>query len=138
MAWSTPPMFTTREHLVSADLNIIRDDLLFLRGDAAWTNVGSFSNSWVNYGLGTLSASYRLIGDRVLLRGAIKSGTVGSAAFTLPSGYRPTGTIILPALSNGAIGRLDIDSSGNVIPGGASSTGSNVVFALDGVVFSAV
>jgi sorbitol-specific phosphotransferase system component IIA len=45
-------------------------------------------NSWVNYGGTMQPAQYKRIGDRVYIRGVVKSGT-GSPIFTLPAGYRP-------------------------------------------------
>lgn len=50
-------------------------------------------NSWVHYadahGTGHPRASYRREGDRVVLQGLIKPGTLDAPAFQLPMGYRP-------------------------------------------------
>jgi len=53
---------------------------------------GLLVNNWVPVAAGYLMPAYRLIGDMVQVRGQIKSGTAGVAAFVLPVGYRPPGT----------------------------------------------
>lgn len=61
-------------------------------GDTAWTPA-TLTNGWVNYGSGLPDAAYRkLSSGEVLLRGTIRSGTIGQPAFTLPAGYRPGAT----------------------------------------------
>ena len=86
-------------------------------GDDTWTDVSSFSNSWVNYGGGYSNAGYKKIaGDCIKLRGLIKSGTVNSAAFTLPVGYRPPASTLFAVDSNSAYGRVYVSSAGVVIP----------------------
>lgn len=99
-----------------------------------WT-APSFLNSWVNYGGSYNTAGYfRDKNGIVHLRGMIKLGSVGSAAFTLPEGYRPTNNELLATISNGAIGRINIDSSGNVTP---ASPSNNAWVSLDGITFRA-
>ena len=108
-------------------------------GDWRW--IGSqgqpaFANSWVNYGAPYSSAAF--IKDPlgvVRLHGVIKSGTVGSAAFTLPPGYRPDAALTLPTISNGAFGRVDIFTAGTVVP---TAPSSNLSVSLDGITFLAV
>ena len=70
---------------------------------------------------------------RVHLQGVISSGTVASAAFTLPVGYRPASTRIFSVISNGAIGRFDISSAGVC----TLQAGSNVYVSLEGISFKA-
>lgn len=53
--------------------------------DSGWITVSSFTNSFS----GT-SVAYRKINNVVYLRGHISGGTPASAAFTLPTGFRPT------------------------------------------------
>lgn len=94
-------------------------------------HVPTYTNSWVTYG-GTQNFAY--MKDNlgfVHLRGIIKSGTIGSAAFTLPAGYLPATTIQQIANSNGAYGQFTITTGGVVTP----VTGSNAWFSFDGVVF---
>lgn len=105
--------------------------------DTGWTTV-TYSNSWVDYGSGYSSVGYRKVGSRVFLRGAMKSGTVGSAAFTLPTGYRPTGNIGVAVYSNNGSGSVEavltITSAGVATP----TFGSNVFFSVDNVSFDTV
>jgi len=103
-------------------------------GDTAWTNVSCApcSNSWTNTGGVYQVAGYLKDGAaQVHLRGAIKSGTLGLAAFTLPTGYRPTNRMIFASDSNGAYGQLLVNADGTVVP----NAGSNVQFNLDNVSF---
>jgi hypothetical protein len=88
----------------------------------------TFANGWVNFGAGTQVAGYtKDTNGWVHLRGTISTGTLNTAAFVLPSGYRPAATRGFTGLSNGAFGQLNVDSSGNVTP----VLGSNANFSLD-------
>lgn len=92
-------------------------------------------NSWVNFGGGFNSAGYYKDPFGIVhLRGMISTGTLTSAAFILPLGYRPVATELFAANSNDAMGRLTVDASGNVVP----RIGSNVFFSLDGLTFRAI
>ena len=69
-----------------------------------WQTV-SFEHSWVNYGGSYGNAAYMKDAFGVVhLRGMIKSGTVGSSAFTLPAGCRPPAQVLAVTISNSAIG----------------------------------
>jgi len=109
----------------------------------SWYEIGAagnpaFTNSWVNYGdVYNTAAYYKDHQNRVFLKGLIKSGTRGSAAFTLPVGYRPVKNEIFPSMSNDQISRTDVTSAGAVIPT-SFSTGSNAYVSLDGISFRAV
>ena len=73
-------------------------------GDTGWIAISSYSNSWAsNSGpaSGGSAAGYRRFGNRVILSGQIKSGASGNAAFTLPSGYRPTVAMAFPGATTG-------------------------------------
>ena len=92
-------------------------------------------NSWVNFDGGYLQAGYFKDGSgRIYLQGLIKSGTVGSAAFNLPVGYRPTNQLLFCSVSyhpaNPA--RVDIASNGNVI---IQIPTDNRYVSLDGINF---
>jgi len=101
-------------------------------GWGAWIAVASFSNSWVNFGSGAQDAEYRKHSDgRVELRGLIKTGTVTSSAFTLPTGYRPTAPVHVAVESNGAYGKVTVGTDGTVTP----AVGSNTSLSLDTVRF---
>jgi len=101
----------------------------------AW-NAPGFLNAWVNSGGSDMVAGYyreaRSDGSfRVYVRGKIKSGTIATAAFQLPSGYRPSGNVAFACASNGLFGETIVDTSGNVIP----QVGSNVWFDFGGITF---
>jgi hypothetical protein len=97
----------------------------------AWT-APTFTNSWVNFGSTLQVAQYRKRNDVVELRGAIKLGTIGTGAFTLPVGFRPPADIAFAVDSQGAYGRVDVTSAGVVTP----SFGNNASVRLDGIAFS--
>lgn len=100
-----------------------------------WVDVSSFSNSWVNYGGAYANAAYyKDQNGFVYLRGLIKSGTNAQTAFTLPAGYRPSGTNFLVSNSNGNFGSINVLSDGSVQPSG---TGSGTWFSFEGVRFYA-
>lgn len=101
----------------------------FLREDATWVApVPSLSwtaptllNSWVNVGAGKVPAGYTKDTNWVYIQGCIVSGTTTDATtlFVLPSGYRPTATVVIPGLGDGAAAPslafyMTIDTSGNV------------------------
>jgi hypothetical protein len=95
----------------------------------------AFANAWTHYGSPYSNAGYIKRPDGwVEMTGVIKSGTVGSVAFTLPPGFRPTSLKSLLTLSNGTTGRVDIATDGTVTPLAPSS---NLSVVLDGLHFKA-
>lgn len=97
----------------------------------------TLTNSWTNYGGTYEVASYRKMADgTVMLRGLIKTGTVGVAAFTLPVGYRPAGTSIWAALANAGMCRIDLNTTGTVIVTSYISPGTSLFVSLSGIRFS--
>lgn len=92
-------------------------------------------NSWVDYDTTFNTCQYYKDKDGVVhLKGLIKNGTMRTTAFTLPAGYRPSRKYLIATMTSpNVVGRLDIDTSGNVIP----TTGSNAWFSLDNVSFRA-
>ena len=103
----------------------------------SWTEVDSagapvFENSWVNYdGLHNTAAFYKDPFGVVHLKGMVKSGTVPSTVFTLPTNYRPDVYFTFPVISNSAIGTVDVLDDGQVVV----SSGSNVWLSLDVIRF---
>lgn len=100
----------------------------------------TMQNSWVSYDGGTdygIAGYYKDAAGVVHLRGLIKSGTMGAAAFTLPAGFRPQYRCIFMGLSanNNTICRVDVFQNGQVAPQGGS--GSNVWVSLEGMSFMA-
>lgn len=111
----------------------------------------AMQNAWVNFGSTYTTAAYRRDGNRVTLKGLIKSGVINSAAFTLPAGYRPAQDMHFPAHSAGETtgaasagtahthsvpdqGGVNVFTDGRVVPRTGSS---NTNFSLDGVSFIA-
>lgn len=95
----------------------------------------AFTNLWVNFGAPYANAGYLMRPDGwVELIGMIKTGTVGSSAFTLPPGWRPSTTKSIAVFSGSAnsIGRVDIGTDGTVTP---VSPSSNASVSLDGIHF---
>jgi hypothetical protein len=110
-----------------------------LKGEE-WREVGAtgqpaFTNSWVNHTAVTQesAAFYRDALGIVHLKGLIKSGTIGTSAFTLPEGYRPPLTKRFACPSAGAYGQCDVGADGTVVP----AVGNNANFDLSGVQFRA-
>lgn len=98
------------------------------------TYVSIFTNSWVNFGGSYGNAGYWKDSVGVVhLTGMIKSGTIGAAAFTLPTGYRPATDAAFSASSNSLFALVNVLSTGVVRP----DVGSNVSFSLEGITFRA-
>lgn len=110
----------------------------------AWTPISSFSGTWLAFGSSFQVPGYRMIGDRVELRGLLKNATSLTAnttypIATLPVGFRPS----LDEMFTGAAqvsgnqqpGRIDVTSAGvlNYTP---PVTGAVVFASLDQIVFS--
>lgn len=91
----------------------------------AWTNA-SIKSPWSSFGGGySYPRYYKDYAKRVHLEGMIKGGGSGNTMFTLPTGYRPEYDIIVSAHTSpgGAVCRITILASGDVLPGtGASSS----------------
>lgn len=85
-----------------------------------------FQNSWTNFGAPFAAASFRKSSDgtQLQLTGTIVGGTNAVAAFTLPSGYRPTTRkdIALWNSDSGTFISTIIGTDGQVVPTGGSLT----------------
>jgi hypothetical protein len=101
---------------------------------------GNGPTAWSNYGGGFPPAGfYRDPSGVVHLQGLVHNGVVTCAIFQLPAGYRPADRQLLPVISNGAIGRLDVlgtshpdaDFRGMVI----AYAGSATWYSLNGISF---
>lgn len=94
----------------------------------------TLTNSWVDFGGADSTTAYVLSNTKnVYLRGLVRNGVVGSPAFTLPAGYRPSVMLSFGVLSNGTAGSVTVAANGQVVP----ASGSNVHFSFDGIVFPA-
>lgn len=106
-----------------------------LEADPTWADVSSFSNSWVNSTGVTTSYTKDVLGF-VHLKGALKDGTIGSTAFTLPAGFRPAVLSFFNAVvvEGGvqALGYVEIQTDGDLVP-----YGGNDFVGLDGITFLA-
>jgi hypothetical protein len=133
------PVLKAEEVRVTRKLTL--SDELTISKEPSFKRIGTsphpaFQNSWVNY---STTPGYQHAGfwkdplGWVHLRGLIKSGTVNSAAFTLPPGFRPiTGEEIYPVLSNDTIGRVNVSSAGVVTP---ATPCNNTYVSLAGIRF---
>jgi hypothetical protein len=123
---------------IQVDKNLIIRERVRVVTEPAFREIGKpgspvFANSWVNFAAGWQVAAFnRDPFGWVSLRGLIKSGTVGNAAFTLPPGYRPPVSETFGVNSNGAFGRVDVQADGQVIPQAPSN---NTYVSLSGIRF---
>ncbi len=82
----------------------------FVRQD--WQDA-TLENSWANVGSPYYNAGYYKDPFGIVrLRGRVYSGSSGTVALTLPTGFRPNATIKLPAEDSGSV---TINFSGQVI-----------------------
>jgi hypothetical protein len=112
----------------------------------AWTNV-TFQNGWSNLG-GFAGAAYRLVGDKVELRGLVTRSTAVPAAsssiiFTLPAGFRPPGALLMTGVAAGPTSygemqaRIDVNVNGDVtVLSGSASQNVHVYLSLSNISFS--
>jgi hypothetical protein len=97
-------------------------------------NAPTLLNSWVYWGTPyNPPGYYKDVNGTVHLRGMVKLGTINTAIFTLPVGYRPVNQEIFPAISNDAFGGCVVNTSGSVI----AYLGNNAYFSIDGITFRA-
>lgn len=104
-------------------------DIATRSGDVSWTNVGpgGFAGTWVDFGGVFQVAQYRKVGDVVQVRGFVKSGTIGTAVFTLPTGLRPPADLLFATVSNSLFGTIYVTSAGAF----TANTGSNASFSIN-------
>lgn len=138
---SGPPLHSTMHNQINDVLEAIEAELGLTPSGSfstvaglivptAWTGV-TLTGTWANLDA-PHTVQYRRTGDVVELRGAIFGGTVPSAAFTLPAGFRPNREETFAVPSN-PIGLLSVATTGVVTPGAPGTTG---FFYLSGVRFS--
>ena len=103
-------------------------------GVGSWTAL-TLQNSWV-LDAGFSAPQYTKAADGLVsVKGFIRNGSMtdDSIIATLPAGYRPGLRALFATYTNGAVGRIDIDSSGNI----RFRSGSNAWFSMDGTTFYA-
>ena len=100
----------------------------FSTDDSGWIAVSSFTNSFV---VGA-AVAYRKLNGIVYLRGSVQSGTPANAAFTLPTGYRPSETSVFAIQQYGLTTNnyITINTDGTVVPQTASAWLNNVVYPI--------
>lgn len=106
-------------------------------GDTDWANLGAagspaFLSGWEAHPGGFAPPAFRRLSGMVHFRGLIRSGVVGSAVFYLPGGFRPSNLVLLATISENAIGRVVVFSSGEVRP---ETPSSDAWVSLDGLSF---
>jgi hypothetical protein len=79
-------------------------------------NTPSYQNGWAAFGAGFETGGYTYDAGWVVLRGMIQAGTVGQTAFTVPVGYRPTGTLIFLVASGSGSCQVFVYNDGRVVP----------------------
>jgi hypothetical protein len=94
-----------------------------------WTDV-VYENSWTNYDTVYHGAQYRKVGDRVELRGLVRSGTVGNTIFTMPVGFRPQRPALGMTITKNTVGsvsavRISYSPTGSVAISSVEYTGAN-------------
>ena len=95
----------------------------------------AWGTNWGNYGNSYNTGGYYRDGDGIVhLKGLVTGGSYGNSAtlFTLPVGFRPGGRCLFTVITDNAHGRLDITTTGQVIP----YVGSGWL-SLDGISFKA-
>lgn len=114
----------TKQLLISGETALFLERTVTVPSD--WTAVSVFANSWVNYDTATNpGAQYRMAVDGMVeIYGVIRSGTVGSAAFTLPAAYRPAQRVNFACVANSLFGLVYVDNNGEVVP----AVGTNTYF----------
>ena len=92
------------------------------------------SNGWTHHS--ARQARVGKYGDVVRFQGAVKNGT-STTIGTLPTGMRPTKTVVMPTIVNGpASGMITVNTNGIMVitcPGGVSNAA--IFTSLDGVSF---
>ena len=102
-------------------------------GDDDWIVVSSFLNGWSNVGGSEPSVAYRVRDGILMLRGGVTRASVNNtAAFNLPSAYRPADEHMFLARCGTGIARVDVNAAGDVIPV-AVGGGGTIPVALDGI-----
>lgn len=102
-----------------------------------WT-APSLGNNWVDYGSPYAPAGYYKDANGIVhLRGCIRSGTGAVAAFTLPTGYRPTaGHLQIIVSAYPAFAYLQVTTAGAVQVAAYYGTGTNAEVVLDNIHFA--
>lgn len=97
----------------------------------------TLGNSWVNFGGSYTTAGYYKDSNGIVrMRGVIKNGTISTAIFTLPVGYRPTLTHYFISVGGSGLAAVLVDASGVVQVGAYIASGTNAYVSLDQITFA--
>lgn len=136
-----PPSFlpVLRAEEVQVDKKLILRDLVQLTKEPNFRPFGgtgnpAFANSWTHFNTATDQAAgfWRDPFGWVHLRGVAKSGTVGLPLANLPPGFRPPQRERFVVISNDAVGRVDVEPDGDIVP---LSPSNNIYVSLSGIQF---
>lgn len=124
-------------------MTITVDDERMYFADVNWHEVGAlgepaFENSWVSFDGGSTYTTPRFRLDSegwVKLSGLAKSGTLGSAIFTLPVGYRPLRDWFCTSLANNVIGYVKVAAATGAVTVSSPGGGTNAFVSLDNAYF---
>lgn len=105
-----------------------------LSGDTGWISP-ALSGGWVNYGAPFVNARYMKRGGIVYVQGTIKNGVGG--VFTLPAGFRPSGSIIFVGTSYAGLADVRVQSNGAVEISSLLNGGNNQTVTMNGISFPA-
>lgn len=94
-----------KQNFIFLSIVLILSATFFSCQNDTWHVVGEgenpkFMNGWHSLDTGR-TTRYMKVGDVVYMQGVVTGGGKGSAAFTLPEGYRPSRFIEAPAGSQG-------------------------------------
>lgn len=125
-AWNFSIYSTETDTLVSTVAVLNTLDSAHVVGDVSGLGT-SFANSWTTY----VPAPATFWRDRsmVHLYGCIQSGTMGQAAFTLPSAYLPAHNRYFAVYTTAGVGQVAVQTDGLVIPANPATTPT--AFCLD-------
>jgi hypothetical protein len=97
-----------------------------------WVSV-TFNTGWGDFGSGYQTIQYRKTGDTVQMRGLCYRFSGSSPIIcTLPSGYRPPYREVFVVMADGAAGRLDVTTAGEM----TLVAGTTGYVSLSGIRFS--
>jgi len=140
LAYAEPSDGTTASTINTDYIELVVDLDTSLKKNLAPTWIDAvLQNGWVEFD-SARKPKYSLAADGyVFLRGAVKSGTLGSGTpiMTLPSGFRPLNSFAFTAIggiSGNMIATVQVNTSGQVaiIPQGSTD---NAYISLDGIRF---
>ena len=100
-----------------------------LSGDSGWINASLING----FSTGSVAPAYRLLNNVVYIRGNVTGGSAGSAAFTLPVGYRPAteSNFANQIYGTGTFVYITVDTAGNVKPNTGAAWLNSIVFPIN-------